>query len=171
VGSRYDSRVKIRTVALRHEGGQRFVGQTGTGRSIGFGEAATANEYSPVESIVASLAACTAMDVIAILEKKRQVVDRYEVEARGEQRSEYPQVLTLVEVTHVVEGTVVLEQAVRRAIELSATKYCPVNAMLSAGATEVHHRFRMRCTGLEPKEAEGEVIVTGPFRRPDVLPG
>ena len=163
--------MKIRTVSLRHEGGQRFAGKTGTDRSIAFGEEITANEYSPVESIVASLAACTAMDVIAILEKKRQVIDRYEVEARAEQRSEYPQVLTRVEVTHVVEGTVVLEQAVRRAIELSATKYCPVNAMLSSGATEVHHRFRMRCTGLEPKEAEGEVIVTGPFRRPDVLPG
>jgi putative redox protein len=162
--------VKIRTVSLQHEGGQRFAGKTGTDRSIVFGEAVTTNEYSPVESIVASLAACTAMDVIAILEKKRQVVDRYEVEARAEQRSEYPQLLTRVEVTHIVEGTVVLEQAVRRAIELSATKYCPVNAMLSSGATEVHHRFRMRCTGLEPKEAEGEVIVTGPFRPPDVLP-
>jgi len=68
-------------------------------------------------------------------------------------------------------GLGVLEQAVRRAIELSATKYCPVNAMLSSGATEVHHRFRMRCTGLEPKEAEGEVIVTGPFRSPDIVPG
>lgn len=163
--------MKIRTVALRHEGGERFVGQTGTGRSIAFGEAVTANEYSPVESIVASLAACTAMDVISILEKKRQVIDRYEVEARGEQRREYPQVLTLIDVTHIVEGTVVLEQAVRRAIELSATKYCPVNAMLSSGATEVHHRFRMRCTGLQPKEAEGEVIVTGPFRLPNVVPG
>ena len=163
--------MKIRTVSLRHEGGQRFAGKTGTGRSIAFGEDVTANEYSPVESIVASLAGCTAMDVISILGKKRQVIDRYEVEARAEQRSKYPQVLTLVELTHIVEGTVVLEQAVRRAIELSATKYCPVNAMLSSGATEVHHRFRMRCTGLEPKEAEGEVIVTGPFRSPDIVPG
>jgi putative redox protein len=162
--------MKVRTATLRHEGGERFVGSTGTGRSIAFGNDVAANEYSPVESIVASLAACTAMDVISILAKKRQIVERYEVEARAEQRSEYPQILTRVEVTHVVEGTVVLEAAVRRAIELSATKYCPVNAMLSAGATEVHHRFRMRCTGLEPKEAEGEVIVTGPFRRPDALP-
>jgi putative redox protein len=163
--------VKIRTVTLRHDGGERFAGQTGSGRSIVFGEAVPGNEYSPVESIVASLAACTAMDVISILGKKRQVIDRYEVEARAEQRTEYPQVLTLIEVTHIVEGTVVLEGAVRRAIELSATKYCPVNAMLSAGATEVHHRFRMRCTGLEPKEAEGEVLVTGPFRPPDVVRG
>ena len=162
--------MKLRTVTLRHEGGERFAGTTGTGRSIVFGDAAAANEYSPVESIVASLAACTAMDVLSILAKKRQVIETYEVEARAEQRAEYPQVLTRVEVTHIVEGTVVLEQAVRRAIELSATKYCPVNAMLSSGATEVHHRFRMRCTGLEPKEAEGEVIVTGPFRPPNVLP-
>ena len=111
------------------------------------------------------------MDVIGILEKKRQVITSYTVEVRAEQRDEYPQVLTLVELVHVFDGTVVLERAVRRAIELSATKYCPVNAMLSSGATEIHHRFRMRCTGAEPKEAEGEVIVTGPYRRPEIVPG
>jgi len=44
-----------------------------------------------------------------------------------------------------------------------------VNAMIAAGATEVHHHFRMRCTGAELKEASGEVIVTGPDRRPDVI--
>jgi putative redox protein len=163
--------VKIRTVTLRHEGDQRFSGTTGTKRSIAFGESIPANEYSPVESVVASLAACTAMDVILILEKKRQVIERYEVEARAEQRMEYPQVLTRVDLTHMVEGPVVLEEAVRRAIDLSATKYCPINAMLSSGATEIHHRFRLKSTGPEPKEAEGEVVVTGPFRPPDVLPG
>ena len=162
--------MKIRTVTLRHEGDQRFSGTTGTDRSIAFGESIPANEYSPVESVVASLAACTAMDVILILEKKRQVIERYEVEARAEQRMEYPQVLTRVDLTHVVEGPVVLEEAVRRAIELSATKYCPINATLSSGATEIHHRFRTKSTGPEPKEAEGEVVVTGPFRPPDVLP-
>ena len=167
----YDPPVKIRTVELRHEGDLRFSGRTGTGRTVVFGDETTANEYSPVESIVASLAACSAMDVIGILEKKRQVIGSYTIEARAEQRDEFPQVLTRVDVVHVIDGTVVLEQAVRRAIELSATKYCPVNAMVSAGATEVHHRFRMRCTGAEPKEAEGEVIVTGPYRRPEVVPG
>ena len=136
-----------------------------------FGDEAEVNEYSPVESVVVALAACSAMDVIGILEKKRQVIDTYTIEVRAEQRDDYPQILIRADVLHVVEGTVVLEQAVRRAIELSATKYCPVNAMISAGATEVHHRFRLRCTGAEPKEAEGEVIVTGPYRPPDVVPG
>jgi putative redox protein len=163
--------VRIRTVELRHEGNHRFSATTGTGRTIMFGDDEAANEYSPVESVVASLAACSAMDVIGILEKKRQVIVSYSIEVRAEQRDEFPQVLTRADVLHVVEGTVVLEQAVRRAIELSATKYCPVSAMLSSGATEIHHGFRMRCTGAEPKEAAGEVIVTGPYRRPEIVPG
>jgi putative redox protein len=161
--------VRLRTASLRHQGGERFAGTTGTGRSYSFGDDREANQYSPVESVVASLAACTAMDVMAILVKKRQVVDRYDVEARAEQRDEYPQVLTTIEVVHDVEGPVLLEQAVRRAIELSATKYCPVSAMLSAGLTEIHHRYRMHCTGLDEKRAEGLVVVTGPFRRPDAV--
>jgi putative redox protein len=163
--------VTHRTAHLVYEGASRFGARTGTDRTVVFGDVASANEHSPVEALVAALAACTAMDVISILEKKRQVVDRYEVEVSADQRDSFPQVLTRVDVVHVVNGTVVLEQAVRRAIELSATKYCPINAMISSGATEVHHGFRMRCTGLEPHEAEGEVIVTGPFRPPDVLPG
>jgi hypothetical protein len=71
---------------------------------------------------------------------------------------------------HELSGPLVTEEALQRCIELSATKYCPVSAMLSAGATEIHHRYRIRRTGPEPLEAEGEVIVTGPYRRPDVLP-
>jgi putative redox protein len=147
----------------------RFDAATGTGRRYTFGDDAAANEYSPMETIVAAIGGCTAMDVISILDKKRQVYDSYRVEVRADQRAEYPQVFTRVDVTHIVEGTVVLETAVRRAVELSAAKYCPVNAMMSAGATEVHHHFRMRCTGLEPREAEGEVMVTGPDRRPDIV--
>lgn len=147
----------------------RFQATTGTGRSILFGDDLAFNELSPVETLVAALAACSAMDVVSILTKKRQRITSYRIEVGGDQRDEYPQVYTRIEVTHVVEGTVLLEAAVRRAVELSAAKYCPVNAMLSAGATEVHHRYRMRCTGAEPHEAEAEVIVTGPERRPTVV--
>jgi putative redox protein len=160
---------RLRTAVVVHEGGDRFAGTTGTGRRYVFGDDPEGNEYSPVETLVAAAAACSAMDVVAILAKKRQVLTSYVVEATGDQRDEYPQVLTRIDIVHVLEGTVLLESAVRRAIELSASKYCPVNAMLSAGATEVHHAFRMRCTGAELKEASGEVIVTGPGRHPDIV--
>ena len=158
-----------RSATLVHDGGMRFTATTGSGRTIVFGDEAAAGELSPVETLAAALAACSAMDVASILEKKRQVWDLYRVEVAAEQRDEYPQVYTRIDVTHIVEGTVVLEAAVRRAVELSATKYCPVNAMVSAGATEVHHGFRMRCTGARAKEAEGEVAVTGPERQPAIV--
>ncbi|MBA2381020.1 MAG: OsmC family protein [Chloroflexi bacterium] len=161
--------MKQRSVDLVHRGGLRFEAATGSGRTIMFGPAAEEQELSPVETIAAALGACSAMDVVSILDKKRQVYSSYRIDVRADQRGEYPQVYTRIDVTHIVEGTVLLESAVRRAVELSAAKYCPVNAMLAAGATEVHHHFRMRCTGAEPKEAAGEVIVTGPERQPDIV--
>ena len=55
----------------------RFVATTGSTRTIVYGDAFEQNELSPVETLVVSLAACSAMDVIAIAAKKRQVIDRY----------------------------------------------------------------------------------------------
>lgn len=160
---------RVRSATLVHEGGDRFVATTGTTRTIVYGDDFAIGELSPVETVTVSLAACSAMDVISILVKKRQQVSRYAIRVDAIQRDEYPQILTRVDVIHEVEGPVVEEAALRRAIELSATKYCPVNAMLSAGATQVHHGYVVRNTGPEPFEAEGEVVVTGPYRRPDVI--
>jgi putative redox protein len=158
-----------RSATLVHEGGMRFVASTGTKRTLVYGDEAPTGELSPVETIVVSLAACSAMDVISIAVKKRQNITSYRVQVEASQRDEYPQILTRVDVVHEIEGPLVSEAAIRRAIELSATKYCPVNAMLSAGATEVHHGYRIRNTGSEHFEAEGEVVVTGPYRRPDII--
>jgi putative redox protein len=160
---------RVRSATLVHEGGMRFTATTGTHRTIVFGDHPASGELSPVETLAAALGACSAMDVVSILEKKRQVLTSYRIEVEGQQRDEYPQVYTRIDVTHVLEGTVLLESAVRRAIQLSASKYCPVNATVSAGPTEVHHAFRMRCTGAAPHEAEAEVTVTGPERRTDVI--
>jgi putative redox protein len=150
-------------------GGARYETSTGTGRSLVFGDQIEENELSPVETIVAALAACSAMDVSSIATKKRQAIERYEVHAVGSQRDAYPQVLTEVTVTHEVWGTDLSEAAIRRSIELSATKYCPVSAMVSAGATVVHHRYRIHATGAKPLEAEGLVVSTGPYRRPEIV--
>ena len=157
----------IRSATLRHEGGNRFATVTGTGREAVFGDVAEVDELSPIETVVAALAACSAMDVVAVALKKRQSFSRYEVRVEATQRDAYPQVLTRVDVLHEVEGPGVSVTAIRRCIELSATKYCPVNAMLSAGATEVHHRYRVIGTGPEPFDESGEVIVTGPYLRPE----
>jgi putative redox protein len=158
----------IRTAVIEHVGGSDFRSSTGTGRLIDFGDAER-GYLSPVETVLVALGSCTAMDVISIAAKKRQAVDAYRIHVRGDQRTEYPQVFTEIDVIHEVTGRDISEAAIRRAIELSATKYCPVSAMLSAGATVVHHRYRIHSTGSTPYETEGEVIATGPYARPDVI--
>jgi putative redox protein len=158
----------IRTAVIEHVGGDDFRAVTGTGREIGFG-AAERGYLSPVETVLVALGACTAMDVISIATKKRQPIVTYRIHVRGDQRAEYPQVFTEIDVVHEVIGPGISEAAIRRSIELSATKYCPVSAMISAGETVVHHRYRIESTGESPYVAEGEVIATGPYARPDAI--
>ena len=149
----------------------RFTASPSSGQPIDFDDHASNGGVSPVETVLSALGACTAMDVVSIATKKRQVIDDYLIHVRGDQRDEYPRVYTQIEVVHEVSGPDLSEAALRRSIELSATRYCPVNAMISAGATVVHHRYQIHSTGARPYEAEGEVIATGPYARPDVVAG
>lgn len=119
---------------------------------------ALASAATPREAMLAALAGCTAMDVASILRKKRQRASRYRISVVGETREErHPHVFTRIVVEHQVEGPVEAE-ALQRAIELSATRYCPVSAMLSATVT-IEHRYRL---GKDAEEVTGLVAVTGP---------
>ena len=86
--------------------------------------------FRPLELIAVSLAGCTAMDVVSILRKKQQDVTAFEVKVHADRALEHPKVFTHTLITYLVTGHSVDEQAVRRAIELSTTKYCPAQAML-----------------------------------------
>ena len=134
---------------------------TGTGSELIFGPADAGADRagpSPTESILAALAACTSMDVDSILRKKRQPASNYRIAVTGEKRDEHPQVYTSIVVEHQVTGDVEPE-AVRRAVELSATTYCPVSAMLSR-SVRIEHRFRLSQEGGE--EVSALVVTTGP---------
>jgi putative redox protein len=154
--------VSSKTAIVTGDGdGLRFKVRTGSGHELVVDNAEGNAGPRPAELVVVAHAGCTAMDVLSILRKKRQVVTRYEVEVAAEQADVAPHVFVRSDVTHVVEGPAVDEAAVRRAIELSALKYCSVGATLSAGPVEVHHRYRIiGPTG--SASIEGEVLVTGP---------
>ncbi len=83
---------------------------------------------SPLEMLLVSVAACTAVDVVSIMEKKRQNVTDYKVEITGERREEHPRAFTKLHIHHIVYGHDVSEHALAQAIELSDTKYCSVAA-------------------------------------------
>jgi putative redox protein len=107
------------------------------------------------------------MDVLSILRKKGQVISSYEIEVDGDQReSSHPHAFERFDIRHVVAGDVT-EEALRRSIELSATRFCTVTSNLASGLAEIHHGYRLRPRSGD--DLEGEVVVTGPFEGPDEL--
>ncbi len=150
-----------KTADVRHAGGMRFIARTGSGFEVAMDNEAGGTAPGPTELLVAALGGCTAMDVASILEKKRQVVTRYAVHVEGVQRDAHPHAFRTVTIVHEVEGPALEVEAVRRAIELSATRYCAVSTGLSSGQAELHHRYAV----ISPERAhpvEGEAAVTGP---------
>ena len=86
--------------------------------------------FIPMELMAMSLAGCTAMDVISILRKKRQDVTDFEVRVDVDRAEEHPKVFTKATINYIVTGHNVDEKAVLRAIQLTAERYCPAQAML-----------------------------------------
>src|SRR5260221_14687482 len=124
------------TKAVVHFGGNDFfVGVTPSGHAQAIETNSNrANAATPMELLLIALGSCTAVDVISILKKKRQMVTDYRVEVSGARREEHPHSYTRLNVKHIVRGHAVSEQAVARAIELSDTKYCSVAATLRGSA-------------------------------------
>jgi putative redox protein len=112
-----------------------FTGTADTGFTVPLGSSPSVggadDGFRPLELLAVSLAGCTAMDVLSIIRKKQQDVTAFEVQVHADQRDDHPHVFTKAVITYLVSGHNVDEAAVNRAIELSATKYCPVQAMLA----------------------------------------
>jgi len=86
--------------------------------------------FRPLELFAIGLAGCTAMDVISILQKKKQHVDTFEVNVHADRASEHPKVFTHIAIEYLLTGKKIDRKAVERAVELSETKYCPAQAMI-----------------------------------------
>jgi len=87
---------------------------------------------TPIEALLSSIAACSAMDVVAIMQKKRQIVTGYRVDVVGERvpKGEWPRPFLSITVRHVIQGENIDPAALQRAIELTDEKYCSVIATL-----------------------------------------
>ena len=119
--------------------------------------------FRPMELLAIGLAGCTAMDVISILQKKRQDVREFEVDVKAKRASEHPKVFTHALVTYAVTGKGVDEAAVLRAIELSVTRYCPANAMFSK-AMPIDLAYEIYEVG---EDGERQLVTRGAYRPKD----
>jgi putative redox protein len=116
-------------------GEQKFVATSPSGHAMTIDSDRKSNKApGPMEMLLMALGACTATDVVIVLEKKRQKLESLEVICSGERAPDPPQVWTKLELVYRLRGD--LDQAaVKHAIELSEEKYCSVSVMLQKTAT------------------------------------
>ena len=141
---------RVKEISATWDGADGYTGHNLAGASLSMGKPeAGAEVFSPTETMLLGLAGCTAIDVIDILRKKRQVPTDLKVRVRGKQRTdEYPFLFVEFQVEYLIWGENIEPRAVEQAIHLSEKKYCSVGATLEK-AGPIHSTYRI----LKPGEA------------------
>jgi putative redox protein len=96
----------------------------------------------PMEAVLIGMGACSAFDVVAILKKARQAVEDCVVELEADRAEQPPKVFTRVRMRFVVSGKALKRAAVKRAVTLSAEKYCSATAMMRP-TVDIRHEFEI----------------------------
>ena len=119
-----------------------FVGESETGHAVVMDGAPDIGGRNlgarPMEMLLLGLGGCSAIDVMLMLKKSREVVEDCVVEIDAQRAAQDPKVFTQIHVHFVVTGKALKEAAVKRAIDLSAEKYCSVSIMLGKTAVMTH---------------------------------
>jgi putative redox protein len=109
-----------------------FDGRSQSGHTLRFDTSAEhTHGISPMEAVLTALCGCTSVDVLGILQKKREPITGLTVSAQAEQAPDPPRVFTRIHLTYTISGNVSREAA-ERAVSLSKNKYCSVSKMLEA---------------------------------------
>ena len=125
----------MQTASVKWIDEQKFVATSPSGHAVTIDSDRESNQApGPMELLLMALGACTATDVVIILEKKRQKLQSLEVICSGERAAEPPAVWTNLEIVYRLRGQLD-DAAVKHAIQLSEDKYCSVAAMLRKTAT------------------------------------
>jgi putative redox protein len=124
----------MQTASVKWIGGEKFAAMSPSGHMIVVdSDRQTNSAPGPMELVLMALGACTATDVVTVLQKKRQKLTSLEVVCSGERATQPPTVWTKLEIVYRLRGNLE-DAAVKHAIELSEEKYCSVAAMLKKTA-------------------------------------
>ncbi|AAU91958.1 MULTISPECIES: OsmC family protein [Methylococcus] len=123
-----------------------FLGESGSGHAVLMDTAPESGGRNlgvrPMEMLLLGMGGCTAFDVVHILKKGRHDVRDCEVQLEAERAETDPKVFTRIHAHFVVKGKGLREEVVKRAIELSAEKYCSASIMLGKTA-EITHDYEI----------------------------
>jgi len=129
----------MQTATVKWIGEQKFVATSPSGHAITLDSDRESNKApGPMELVLMALGACSATDVVSILEKKRQKLESLEVICSGERAKDPPTVWTKLEILYRLRGQLD-DAAVKHAIQLSEDKYCSVAAILKKTASLTWH--------------------------------
>jgi putative redox protein len=114
--------------------GSQFGGRSESGHIIHFDtDAAHTTGPSPMEAVLTALCACTSVDVVSILQKKREPFTSLVVSAEAQQAPAPPRTFTHIHLTYRIGGAV-SKKAAEDAVSLSKNKYCSISKMLEKSA-------------------------------------
>lgn len=97
----------------------------------------------PMEMVLIGVGGCSSFDVISILEKSRQAVESCEVFLEAERAEVEPKVFTKIHLHFVIKGHNLKEAHIKRAVELSAEKYCSASIMLGRAGVNISHDYEI----------------------------
>ncbi len=124
-----------------------FLGESGSGHSVvmdGPEDHGGRNMgVRPMEMLLMGLGGCTSFDVMSILKKSRQDVVDCVAELDAERADAVPSVFTKIHVHFTVTGRNLKDAQVKRAVALSAEKYCSASIMLEQGGVEITHDYKI----------------------------
>ena len=121
---------------------EQFVGTDSTNHSIVLSTDKDGTGAKPSEMLLVALGACTAVDVVGILVKKRQKLTGLQIKVTGQQDADPPWAYRKIHVEYIVRGQGILDRAVQQAIELSEEKYCSVAATIR-GVAEITSSYQI----------------------------
>jgi putative redox protein len=127
--------------------GAMFVGESGSGHAVVMDGSADLGGRNlgprPMEMLLIGTGGCSVYDVLGMLKKARQNVVDCQVEIEAERADAVPAVFTRVNLHFVVTGIGLKENQVKRAVALSAEKYCSASIMLGAAGVEMTHSYEI----------------------------
>ena len=127
--------------------GVMFLGESGSGHTVvmdGPPEAGGRNMgIRPMETVLVGLGGCASFDVVSILKKARQDIRDVHTELAAERADVEPKVFTKIHLHFVVTGKNLKEAHVKRAVELSAEKYCSASILMGRAGVEVTHDYEI----------------------------
>jgi putative redox protein len=131
---------------VRWHEGMSFIAETGSGHMVPMDGAPAAGGRNlaprPMELLLAGAGGCTSFDIVMILQRGRHSVTGCEVRLTADRADEDPKVFTRINMHFVVTGNGLKPEAVERAVNLSAEKYCSASIMLGKTA-EMTHTFEV----------------------------